>query len=37
VRDASDVAELRAAGAAGAIVGLALLEGRVSLGELLSC
>jgi len=37
VRDASDVAELRAAGAAGAIVGVALLEGRVSLGELLSC
>ena len=37
VRDASDVAKLRAAGAAGAIVGVALLEGRVSLGELLSC
>jgi phosphoribosylformimino-5-aminoimidazole carboxamide ribotide isomerase len=37
VRDASDVTELRAAGAAGAIVGVALLEGRVSLGELVSC
>jgi len=37
VRDMADVAELRAAGAAGAIVGLALLEGRVSTQELLAC
>jgi phosphoribosylformimino-5-aminoimidazole carboxamide ribotide isomerase len=37
VRHAADVAALRAAGAMGAIVGVALLEGRVSLAELVAC
>jgi phosphoribosylformimino-5-aminoimidazole carboxamide ribotide isomerase len=37
VRDAADVRAARAAGAAGAIVGKALLEGRVGIEELLAC
>jgi phosphoribosylformimino-5-aminoimidazole carboxamide ribotide isomerase len=37
VRDAADIAALRDAGAAGAIVGKALLDGRVGLAELLEC
>jgi phosphoribosylformimino-5-aminoimidazole carboxamide ribotide isomerase len=37
VRDTADVRESRGAGAAGAIVGKALLEGRVTMAELLAC
>lgn len=37
VRDVADVAAARSAGCGGAIVGKALLEGRVTLPELLSC
>lgn len=37
VRHARDVRESRHAGAAGAVVGKALLEGRVTIGELLAC
>ena len=37
VRDARDIEALRAKGVAGAIVGKALLDGRVSLPELLAC
>jgi phosphoribosylformimino-5-aminoimidazole carboxamide ribotide isomerase len=37
VRDTADVRESRGAGAAGAIVGKALLEGRVTMPELLAC
>ncbi len=37
VRGADDVRGARAAGAAGAIVGKALLEGRMSIAELLAC
>lgn len=37
VRDAADVRALRAAGVAGAVVGKALLEGKVALAELLQC
>jgi phosphoribosylformimino-5-aminoimidazole carboxamide ribotide isomerase len=37
VRDAADVVALRAAGAAGVVVGKALLDGRVTLPELLAC
>lgn len=37
VRGAADVAALREAGAAGVVVGKALLEGRVTLPELLAC
>ena len=37
VRGAADVVALREAGAAGAIVGKALLDGRVELPELLAC
>ena len=37
VRDADDVAAARAAGASSAILGRALLEGRLDLGEALAC
>lgn len=37
VRDAADVAAARAAGCAGAVLGKALLEGRLSLAEALAC
>jgi phosphoribosylformimino-5-aminoimidazole carboxamide ribotide isomerase len=37
VRDVADVVALRQAGAAGAVVGKALLEAKVSLAELLAC
>ena len=37
VRDASDVAAVRAAGASSAILGRALLEGRLDLSEALAC
>lgn len=37
VRDASDVSAARAAGCAGAVLGKALLEGRLALAEALAC
>lgn len=37
VRDAADVAAARAAGCAGAVLGKALLDGRLSLAEALAC
>jgi phosphoribosylformimino-5-aminoimidazole carboxamide ribotide isomerase len=37
IRDAADIAAVRAAGCAGAIVGKALLDGRVALQDLLRC
>lgn len=37
VRDAADVRAARAAGCAGAVLGKALLEGRIDLGEALAC
>lgn len=37
VRDAADIASAKAAGCAGAIVGKALLDGRVALEDLLRC
>lgn len=37
IRDAADVAAVRAAGCSGAIVGKALLDGRVALEDLLRC
>ncbi|EQD58337.1 Histidine biosynthesis domain protein, partial [mine drainage metagenome] len=37
VRDLDDIRAARAAGAAGVILGRALLEGRFSLGEALAC
>ena len=37
VRDAADVAAARAAGCAGAVLGKALLDGRLSLVEALAC
>ena len=37
IRDAADVAAARAAGCAGAVLGKALLEGRLSLAEALAC
>ncbi len=37
IRDVADIVALREAGLAGAIVGKALLEGRVALAELLAC
>ena len=37
VRDVADVAAARAAGCAGAVLGKALLEGRLQLQEALAC
>ena len=37
VRDAADVAAARDAGCAGAVLGKALLDGRVSLAQALAC
>jgi phosphoribosylformimino-5-aminoimidazole carboxamide ribotide isomerase len=37
IRDAADIAAARDAGCAGAIIGKALLDGRVALAELLAC